>query len=234
MHRSTGRVFRYCNVCLPCAGLFAPAVLAQGEEDSPDTCGSRSRSRTTGSSGPVVFIGGSRSAAAPSPPPPVSKPATRTGPPAEAGLPGWMWAPPAPHVSSGLGLARKPRTRWAAMSSTRGREPMFRIRLRFARPLCPRPAAHQNLGNDYFLRVTGKWWLGFAKSMTSTKSTPMTCTSRSANRDSGTSWQGRFLTWRVFRKGLGFRPVHPRGYRGALRHGLHQRSSLLTGPHVIG
>jgi len=140
MHRSTGRVF--VTACLfAVAGLFAPAVLAQGEE-AHDTCGSRSRSRTTGSSGPVVFIGGSRSASGPvaSSPRIQARNQNRTSRRGRSsrldvgttGAARVVWAR----------LARQPRTRWRlcqySWAGAYVPESVYDSRGRF----CPRPAAH--------------------------------------------------------------------------------------------
>jgi len=65
-------------------------------------------------------------------------------------------------------------------------------------PCC---AATSRRGSFFARRA--KWSRGFANKGTSTRSTSMTCTCSSAKGNLG-HHRGRFMTWRVYRKGLGW------------------------------
>ena len=203
MHRSTGRLF--VTVCLLAgAGLFAPAVQAQGEEDSaapPPDEAAPAPARAV----PVV----------PSPPPPseravvlppTSRPPARTGPPLEAGLPGWMSAPLTLHVSSGLdwhgnlelddGYVRY------SWNTSDPPEKVYDSRGRFVFG----PMLTQDLGNGYFLRETGQV-VGWVREVPGGQSYQINVDDVYVQVGQQGLWDfmaGRFLTWRVFRKGLGF------------------------------
>ena len=212
MHRSTGRVF--VTVCLFAgAALFAPAVLAQAEEDSAAPAADEAApARATPadqwtSKGPASQWPSSEQVAAPAAPSltaPVSNPPTRTGPPAEAGLPGWMWAPQAPRVSSGLewhgnleldgGYVKYS---WAGAFVP---ESVYDSRGRFVLG----PMLTQTLGNDYFLRVTGQVvaWVREIYGIYQINADDVYV--QVGKQGLWDFMAGRFLTWRVFRKGLGF------------------------------
>ena len=204
MHRSTGRVF--VIVCLFAgAGLFAPAVLAQSEEDSAAPAAAEAAPVRPAPPGPLPSSEQVAVPAAPSPPP-VSKPAARTGPPAEAGLPGWMWAPPAPHVSSGFDWHGNLElddgyVRYSGDASSFRTLTVYDSRGRFVLG----PLLTQDLGNDYFLRETGQvvaWVRESAGSYYQINADDVYV--QVGKQGLWDFMAGRFLTWRVFRKGLGF------------------------------
>ncbi len=161
----------------------------------------------------------------------VSKPAARTGPPLEAGLPGWMvttpappvwsgldwdfWCPnwathgaaPAPHVSSGLdwhgnlelddGYVKyswdQASYRPVTVLDSRGRFVLG-------------PMLTQNLGHDFFLRETGQV-VAWAREVHDGQHYQINADDVYVQVGQQGLWDfmaGRFLTWRVFRKGLGF------------------------------
>ena len=205
MHRSTGRVF--VAVCL-FAGvrLFAPAALAQGEEDSApppsdEVAPARAASPGKSSSSEEVAV-----STGPSLPPPPSKPDPKSGPPPEAGLPGWILAPPATHVSSGLDWHGNlelddgyVRYSWDAASFPR--LTVYDSRGRFVLG----PLLTQDLGNGYFLRETGQvvaWVRETAGSYYQINADDVYV--QVGQQGVWDFMAGRFLTWRVFRKGLGF------------------------------
>jgi hypothetical protein len=203
MHRSTGRLF-VAVFLLAGAGLFAPAVRAQGDEDSaappPDEA-------APAPARPVPPV--------PSPPPqseravvlpPTPKPPARTGPPIEAGLPGWISAPPALHVSSGLDWHGNLEldngyVRYSFDVTSKQTLTVYDSRGRFVLG----PLLTQDLGNDYFLRVTGQavaWVREIAISGYQINADDVYV--QVGKQGLWDFMAGRFLTWRVFRKGLGF------------------------------
>ena len=120
----------------------------------------------------------------------VSKPAARTGPAAEAGLPGWMWRRrrrPCRHGRTRRRSGTDGGYVECARAGAYAAETVHDSRGLFVLG----PMLTQNLARD-FLASPGKSLLGFAKTKTSIKSMPMTFMSRFTTRDSGTSWQGAF------------------------------------------
>lgn len=216
MQRSTGRLF--VAVCLFAgAALFAPAVLAQAEEDSAAAAADEAApvrpappsqwtspapaSRWTSSEEVAVPAG-------PSLPPPVSKPAARTGPPAEAGTPGWMLSRPGP-VMSGLEWHGNLElddgyVKYSGDASTFRTLTVYDSRGRFVLG----PLLSQDLGNGYFLRETGQVvaWVreipGVAGALYQINVDDVYV--QFGKQGLWDVMTGRFLTWRVFRKGLGF------------------------------
>lgn len=202
MHRSTGRLF--VAVCLLAgAGLFAPAVRAQGDEDSaalpPDEAAPAPARAVLPSPPPpsesaVVVL------------PPTPKPA-RTGIPAEAGTPGWMLAPPALHVSSGLDWHGNLEldngyVRYSFDVTGKQTLTVYDSRGRFVFG----PLLTQDLGNDYFLRETGQV-VTWVREVPGGQSYQINADDVYVQVGKQGLWDfmvGRFLTWRVFRKGLGF------------------------------
>jgi len=153
--------------------------------------------------------------ALPSPPPPsasavvlppalVPKP---TGVPLEAGLPGWISAPAAPHVSSGLDWHGNLEldngyVRYSADASSFQPLTVYDSRGRFVLG----PLLTQSLGNDYFLRVTGQV-VAWAREVPGGQHYQINADDVYVQVGQQGLWDfmaGRFLTWRVFRKGLGF------------------------------
>ncbi len=142
----------------------------------------------------------------PSLPPPPSKPDPKSGPPPEAGLPGWILAPPATHVSSGLDWHGNlelddgyVRYSWDAASFPR--LTVYDSRGRFVLG----PLLTQDLGNGYFLRETGQvvaWVRETAGSYYQINADDVYV--QVGQQGVWDFMAGRFLTWRVFRKGLGF------------------------------
>ena len=138
------------------------------------------------------------------------KPPARTGPPLEAGLPGWILAPPALHVSAGLdwhgnlelddGYVRyswdQTSYRPVTVLDSRGRFVLG-------------PMLTQDLGNGYFLRVTGQV-VGWVREVPGTAGGGLYQINvddvyvQVGQQGLWDFMAGRFLTWRVFRKGLGF------------------------------
>jgi len=114
-----------------------------------------------------------------------------------------MWAPPAPHVSSGLD--------WHGNLELDGgyvkyswAEPMFRNPSTIRAAALSSPAAHQNLGNDYFLRVTGQVvaWVREIYDIYQINADDVYV--QVGKQGLWTSWQVDFSPGAFFRKGLGF------------------------------
>lgn len=237
MHRSTGRLFITVYLFAG-AGLFAPAVRAQDEAASTAPSSNEaaavpavraSPSPAAESADVMPSPGASRSTAAP-------KPAARTGPPLEAGLPGWMWTPAAPPVWSGLdwdfgcpdwathGSAPAPpmssgldwhgnlelddgyvKYSWDKASfhpvtvlDSRGRFVLG--------PMLTHDLGHSLLGHNLFLRLTGQF-VAWAREVPGGQHYQINADDVYVQVGHQGLWDfmvGRFLTWRVFRKGLGF------------------------------
>ena len=212
MHRLTGRLFVTVYLFAG-AGLFAPAVRAQDE--------AASTAPSSNEAAAVPAVPTSPSPAAESAdvlPPPgashstaVSKPDPRSGPPLEAGLPGWMLAPPALNVSSGLDwhgnlelddgyvkyswdqTSLKPLT----VLDSRGRFVLG--------PMLTHDLGHSLLGHHLFLRLTGQV-VAWARDIAG-QNYQINADDVYVQVGQQGLWDfmvGRFLTWRVFRKGLGF------------------------------
>jgi hypothetical protein len=217
MQRSTGRLF--VAVCLFAGvGLFAPAVLAQGEEDSAaPAAGEAAPVRATPpdqwtSTVPPSQWPSSEQVAVPaaSSPPPVSKPAARTGPPAEAGTPGWMLSRPGP-VMSGLDWHGNLElddgyVQYSGDASSFRTLKVYDSRGRFVLgPMLTHDLGHEFLGHKFFLRLTGQvvaWVRESAGSYYQINADDVYV--QVGQQGLWDFMAGRFLTWRVFRKGLGF------------------------------
>jgi hypothetical protein len=187
--------------------LFSPTVQAQGKGDAD---GAESEEAAPVPPGPVVT-------------PPIPSPASddtavveksaaaapntvRTGVPAEAGLAGWMSAPSATRMSSGIDWHGNIEldngyVQYSADASSFQKLKVYDSRGRFVLG----PLLTQNLRDDYFLRVTGQvvaWVREIAGSGYQINADDVYVQVGQQGR-----WDlmaGRFLTWRVFRKGLGF------------------------------
>jgi hypothetical protein len=208
MHGSSflGRVL--IVVCLFCGvGLFSTTVQAQGKggEDAfeSEEAAPAQPSPTVAPPIPSSSPGGTaavvRSAT-------VAPNIARTGVPAEAGLPGWMSAPPELHVSPGLDWHGNIEldngyVQYTADASSFQKLTVYDSRGRFVLG----PMFTRDLGNDYFLRVTGQvvaWVREIGGSNYQINADDVYVQVGQQGR-----WDfmaGRFLTWRVFRKGLGF------------------------------
>ena len=206
------------------AALFAPAVLAQDEtvEDFaapssnqaapvPVVPASPSPSSPSVGSADKWLQGAAYSppAAAPFAPSGASRPAAvatsaaRTGPPPEAGLPGWMSAPPPPTVSGldwhgNLELDDG----YVKYSWNTGDPPekVYDSRGRFVLG----PMLTQDLGNGYFLRETGQVVAWVREDLNYYQINADDVYVQVGQQGRWDFMAGRFLTWRVFRKGLGF------------------------------
>ena len=206
MHRSTGRVF--VAVCLfALVGLLAPTVRAQGKGDV-DAFESEEAAPVKPSPvlAPAIPPSSSDDAAVVVKSAPTVPKTARTGVPAEAGIPGWMSAPPAPRVTAGLDWHGNIEldngyVQYSADASSFKPLKVYDSRGRFVLG----PLLTQNLGDDYFLRVTGQvvaWVREIGGSNYQINADDVYVQVGQQGR-----WDfmaGRFLTWRVFRKGLGF------------------------------
>jgi hypothetical protein len=135
----------------------------------------------------------------------VAKPATPTGPPLEAGLPGWIAAPLAAHVSSGLDWHGNIEldngyVRYSADASSFQTLTVYDSRGRFVLG----PLLTQDLGNGHFLRVTGQVvaWVREVQDIYQINADDVYV--QVGKQGLWDFMAGRFITWRVFRKGLGF------------------------------
>ena len=135
----------------------------------------------------------------------VSKPAAGSGPPAEAGIPGWVVAPPARHASSGLDWHGNLEldngyVKYSWDQASFHPVTVFDSRGRFVLG----PMFTQDLGNDYYLRVTGQV-VAWAREILNYYQINAEDVYVQVGQQGVWDFQaGRFLTWRVFRKGLGF------------------------------
>ena len=204
MHRSTGRVF--VAVCLfGLVGLLAPTVRAQGKGDA-DAFESEEGAPVKPSPvlAPAIPASPSDDTAAVVKSAPVQSKPARTGPSAEAGLPGWIWGPPAPHVTSGLDWHGNleldggyVKYSWAGAYVP---ETVYDSRGRFVLG----PMFTRDLGNDYFLRVTGQVVAWVREDLNYYQINADDVYVQVGQQGLWDFMAGRFLTWRVFRKGLGF------------------------------
>jgi hypothetical protein len=241
MHRSTGRVF--VTVCLFAgAALFAPAVLAQAEEDSAaPAADAAAPARATPadqwtSKGPASQWPSSEQVAAPaapSLPPPVSKTAVRTGPPAEAGTPGWMLSRPGP-VMSGLEWHGNLElddgyVRYSSDQTSNPTVTVYDSRGRFVLG----PLLTQDLGNGYFLRETGQVVAWAREILNNYQINADDVYVQVGKQGLWDFMAGRFLTWRVFRKGLGF-DLYTLEDTGALASTDFTNASDFLSAHVRG
>ena len=223
MHGSSlfGRVL--IPVCLLAgAGLFAPVVRAQDKmpEDSavpssnqaapvparavpgpPDPWRSALPSPSSPSESADVLppaAAGARPSTVP------SKPAAPTGPPAEAGLPGWMSSPPPPNVSGlewhGNLELDNGYVKYSLQNSTQQPETVQDSRGRFVLG----PLLTHDLGNRYFLRLTGQAVAWVREVLDAYQINADDVYVQVGQQGRWDFIVGRFLTWRVFRKGLGF------------------------------
>jgi hypothetical protein len=210
MHGSNFSRRVFIAVCLLAAiGLFAPTVRAQDKGDA-DAFESEQAAPVQPSptlAPPIPSSLSDDTAVVVKSAPAASKTA-RTGPPAEAGLPGWMSASPSPHVTAGLdwhgnleldgGYVRY------SWNTSDPPEKVYDSRGRFV----VGPLLTRDLGNDYFLRITGQV-VDWVREVPGVPSAQYQINADDVYVQVGKQglWDfmaGRFLTWRVFRKGLGF------------------------------
>ena len=193
-------------VCLLVGGtLFAPTVQAQGKGDA-DAFESDEAAPAVPSpvlAPPVRSSSSDDTAAVVKSSPVHSKPA-RTGAPAEAGLPGWMSALPPPPMSSGLdwhgNLELDDGYVKYSWNTSDPPEKVYDSRGRFVLG----PLLTHNLGNDYFLRVTGQVVAWVSEELNYYQINAEDVYVQVGQQGLWDFMAGRFLTWRVFRRGLGF------------------------------
>jgi hypothetical protein len=134
----------------------------------------------------------------------VSKTAVRTGPPAEAGTPGWMLSRPGP-VMSGLEWHGNLElddgyVRYSSDQTSNPTVTVYDSRGRFVLG----PLLTQDLGNGYFLRETGQVVAWAREILNNYQINADDVYVQVGKQGLWDFMAGRFLTWRVFRKGLGF------------------------------
>jgi hypothetical protein len=127
----------------------------------------------------------------------------RTGAPAEAGIPGWTLSPPGPIVS-GLdwhgNLELDDGYVKYSWNTSAQPEVVYDSRGRFVLG----PMLTHNLGDNYFLRVTGQAVAWVQESLNYYQINADDVYVQVGKQGLWDFMAGRFLTWRVFRKGLGF------------------------------